>query len=245
MREPVIGISCGRGDVPIKEGTLPSYYVGSGYVRAVAEAGGIPLVLPSAEGHEQRLAGAALDLVDGLVLSGGNDISPDAYAGSPDTDVDEPDPSRDRFEVELVRGAREREVPVLGICRGMELINVAYGGSLRSGVRHEEAEDADLAGFDDARAHTISLVESSRAAAALGRDHVEAICLHHQATDRIGDGLLVTGRATDGIPEVVEDPERWVVGVLWHPEQALDRTPVQRRLYEALVEAARSREVIG
>lgn len=237
-RAPVVGISAGRGDMPITEGMLPSHYVGRGYIRAVAEAGGVPVVLPSPSGHEDRVATAALDLIDAVVLSGGNDIAPESY-GRTDVEVDEVDPSRDRFEIALVQGALERQLPILGVCRGMELINVAYGGTLRSGVRHTEAESLELPGLRDARVHRIRLAPGSRVAAALGQNEVEAICMHHQATDRIGDGLVVTGMAADETAEVIEDPERWVLGVLWHPEQALDQTPVQRRLYEALIRVAR------
>ena len=235
---PVVGISAGSGDMAITEGVLPSYYVGAGYVRAVADAAGLPILLPAPQGHEERAAREALEIVDAVVLSGGNDIAPETYGGDPETDVDKVDRSRDVFEVALVRGARERGLPVLGVCRGMELINVAYGGTLRGGVRHEAADDAALPGLRDARAHVISLTPESRVAHVIGREDVEAICLHHQATDRIGDGLRVTGAASDGIAEVVEDPDGWIIGVLWHPEQALDRTPIQRRLYESLVHAA-------
>ena len=238
MTSPLIGITAGSGGMPIAEGVLPSHYVGAGYVRAVAEAGGLPVLLPAPVGHEERVAREALELVDAVVLSGGNDIAPETYGGDPDIYVDKIDASRDLFEVILVRGARERGLPVLGVCGGMELINVAYGGTLRSGVRHEGAQDADLPGLRDARSHVIELTPGSRVANVIGRTDVEAICLHHQATDVIGEGLKVTGVASDGIAEVVEDPEGWVIGVLWHPEQALDRTPIQRSLYESLVRAA-------
>lgn len=236
-RMPVVGISAGRAEVPITEGFLQSHYVGAGYVRAVSEAGGLPVVLPAADGDQEAHAEGALDLIDALVLSGGNDIAPESYGGA-DVEVDEIDLSRDAFEIALVRGARERGIPVLGVCRGMELINVAYGGTLRNGVRHEEADDVNLPGLRGARVHRIRLEPGSRVASVLGDGQVEAVCMHHQATDRIGEGLVVTGSAADGIAEVVEDPNNWVLGVLWHPEQALDRTPIQRRLYQALIDAA-------
>jgi putative glutamine amidotransferase len=235
---PLVGISMGQGEMPITEGILPSHYVGQGYVRAVSRAGGWPIAIPSVEGEEEATAAQAAAHVAAIVLSGGNDIAPETF-GAVDGEADKPDPSRDRFEIALVRLARERGIPVLGICRGMELINVAYGGTLRSGVRHEQAEHAGLPGLRDARLHQIRLEKGSRAWSALGRDEVEAICLHHQAPDTIGNGLRVTGTAADGTAEVVEDSDAWVVGVLWHPEQALDRTPVQQRLYESLVQAAR------
>ena len=236
-RRPVIGISAGTGAMPITEGALPSYYVGRGYVRLVAEQGGLPVMLPGVDGMERELAREVIGRLDGLVLSGGNDIAPQTYGGDPDTPVDKVDLVRDRFEVALVHEARAAGVPVLGICRGMELINVAYGGTIRHGVRHEHAEAYALPGLDGALAHEVSIEPGTRAHALLGSS-MRAVCLHHQAADVIGPGLVRSAVAADGIVEIVEDPDAWVLGVLWHPEQAVDRDAVQARLYGALVEAA-------
>lgn len=237
-KRPTIGITSGRASIPITEGKLASHYCGAGYVSAVAEAGGVPVLLAAPPGHERAVADLALDLVDGLVLSGGVDIDPALYGGT-DPPTDGPDPSRDVFELALLQGARERGLPVLGVCRGMELINVGYGGTLRSGVEHRAGRPARLDGLLGARVHWVPIIEpDSRVRSAVGADVVPAICLHHQAPDRIGHGLRVTAVSEDGIPEVVEDPDRWVVGVLWHPEQGLDQDPMHRRLYEALVAAA-------
>jgi putative glutamine amidotransferase len=222
----------------VTEGTLAAHYVGRGYVRAVAEAGGVPLVLPCVEGREHDLANASLELIDGLVLSGGDDIDPTRYGGGSDEAV-KPDSVRDEYELALLQGATERGIPVLGICRGMELINIAYGGSLRSGVSHDVGEDIELPELGVGRCHTVSLAPGSRAFSLLEAGAVEAVCVHHQAPDRVGLGLVASGVSSDGLVEVVEDPDRWVLGVLWHPEQVLGRAPSHRRIYEALVEEAR------
>jgi putative glutamine amidotransferase len=237
MASPTIGITSGRAGIPITEGVLESHYCGTGYVRAVAEAGGLPVLLASPPGREEAIATEVLAVVDGLVLSGGVDIDPAAYGG--DVPTDGPDTSRDAFELALLAGAKDRGIPVLGVCRGMELINVGYGGTLRGGVEHRCGTPAGLDGLPGAREHRIPVEPGSRVRAALGVGSVQAVCLHHQAPDRIGEGLRVTARSEDGIPEALEDPDRWIVGVLWHPEQGLDRDPAHRRLYGALVAAAR------
>jgi putative glutamine amidotransferase len=239
-RDPVIGISCGRGDVRVAEGVLSSHYVGRGYVRAVTEAGGMPIVLPSVEGSERQLAAVFLDLVDGLVLAGGNDISPE-ISGCRDGEVVGPDPVRDAFELALLEGSRARMLPVLGVCRGMELINVGYGGTIMSGVRHAVGTDVGLPELGPGRLHHIEVTAGTKAERLFGARHVEAVCVHHQAPDRIGEGLVVSGTSADGLVEVIEDPVQWVFGVIWHPEQALDRAASHRRVYEALVEEATAR----
>jgi putative glutamine amidotransferase len=236
---PVIGISSGRGDVVVAEGTLASHYVGRGYVRAVAAAGGIPVVLPSVESPD-GLVDALLDLLDGLVLAGGNDISPQ-LSGCAAGEVVKPDPVRDAFELALLAGARMRMLPVLGVCRGMELINVGYGGTIMSGVRHEIGSAVHLPELGAAHLHQVRLAAGTRAAQLFAAAQVEAVCVHHQAPDRIGSGLVVSGTSADGIAEVIEDTERWVIGVIWHPEQALDRAASHQRIYSALVEEASRR----
>lgn len=234
---PVIGISAGTGLMPISEGALASHYVGMGYVRMVAAQGGVPILLPAVEGHERDLARKIVSRLHGLVLSGGNDIAPETYGGDPGTQVDKRDIPRDLFEIALVEEAAAAGVPILGICRGMELINVAYGGSIVHGVSHEHASPYAIGGLDGAVAHDVEITVGTRAHDLLG-PRMRAICLHHQAPDRLGAGLVPSAIAADGIVEIIEDPERWVLGVLWHPEQALEEIAMQAKLYGALVDAA-------
>jgi putative glutamine amidotransferase len=235
---PRIGLSSGRGGIPVTEGRLAAHYVGRAYVRAVVRAGGTPLVLPSVDEAVEELAGAALDLLDGLVLPGGCDLSPELYGGPAHAALDA-DPVRDAFELALLRGAIDRGIPVLGICRGMELINVAYGGTLRDGVTHPGASDVHVDELGLVRAHQVAVRSGTLAREVFGRDHVEATCVHHQAPDRIGDGLVASVVAPDGNVEAVEDRARRVLGVIWHPELGLDRTPTHQLVYDWVVAQAR------
>lgn len=245
MNRPVIGITSGISGVPVAEGILPSHYVGLGYARAVDEVGGLPLIMPAVEGHEEEDAVALIDLLDGLLLAGGTDIHPSSYGRRLDPNrTHDPDPARDRFELALVRRARERDIPILGICRGFQMLNVAYGGTLDQHRPHRVARPVPR---DDLRVQEVTLrVErGTRAWDALRVDRLSVYCLHHQAVDEVGDGLTVSMQAEDGMIEGLEDPEaRFVLGVLWHPEQMADRG-LAIEVYRSLVEAARQRMTEG
>ncbi len=234
----MIGLSSGRGGMPVTEGELASHYVGRAYVRAVVRAGGTPLVLPSVDEDVDAVVDATLELLDGLVLSGGCDLSPELYGGPPKAALDA-DPVRDRFELALLAGARERGIPVLGICRGMELINVAYGGTLRDGVEHPAARDAHSPELGSMRVHNVGVVPETLAREVFGRSEVDATCVHHQAPARIGEGLVASVVAADGSVEAVEDRESRVLGVIWHPELGLDRAPTHQLVYDWVVREAR------
>lgn len=240
MRDrPVIGITGGATLVPIPEGQLESHYVGVAYTRSVIAAGGVPLVLPAAGGVPDGLAEAYLDQVDGLVLAGGIDIEPSFYGGGWPP-VQGPDPDRDRLESQLVLGAVERGTPVLGVCRGMQMINVALGGTLHEHVEHAEVEAETVGTFEGVRLHEIPLASGSLVQSVLGRERLRILCLHHQAPDVVPDALRVSGRADDGIVEAVEGTNgSFLLGVLWHPEHMVEDAELQGRLYSALVEAAR------
>ncbi len=237
-RRPAIGLSSGRTRIPVTEGKLASHYVGRAYVRAVVRAGGTPLVLPSVDEDVEAVADAALDLLDGLVLPGGCDLSPALYGGPPEAALDA-DPVRDAFELALLAGARERGLPVLGICRGMELINVAYGGTLRDGVQHPAASDAHADDLGLMRVHEVDVAEGTLAHEVFGQPVVEATCVHHQAPDRLGDGLVASVAARDGTIEGVEDRDARVLGVIWHPELGLDRASTHQLAYDWVVREAR------
>ena len=190
------------------------------YVRAVSRAGGIALLL-APDGALTEDPSEVLDLLDGLILAGGSDMDPATYGAErhPETKGDVPE--RDAFELAMARAASERDLPLLGICRGMQVLNVARGGTL---VQHVP----DVVGHDEHRRHLgrfagndhpVVLEPGSAAARAAGEEVHRTLSHHHQAVDRLGEGLVVTGRSDDGLVEAVEDPGRgFVLGVQWHPE---------------------------
>jgi putative glutamine amidotransferase len=191
------------------------------YVEAVQGAGALALMLPP----DERLIedpDEALELIDGLMLAGGADIDPAAYGAERHPQTVETVPERDRFEIALVRAAIERDMPVLGICRGMQLINVAYGGTLMQHLpeRFGHHEHLRVAGTFDGADHDVDLLAGSLAAHAAGETHHATKSHHHQGVDRLGEGLSITGSsAMDGLPEAIEIPDRrFVLGVQWHPE---------------------------
>ena len=239
---PLIGVTTGTTSVPIPEGSLDSHYVGRAYVRMLARVGADSVLLPAIEGCEAEVAKRYLERIDGVLLPGGVDIAPASYGGDWDP-AQTPDPPRDALEAALVRGAIARALPLLGICRGMQSLNVALGGTLHRHVEHSDVPATKEATFEGARRHHLHLSPGSRARAALAADRVEVLCLHHQAPDRIGAGLRVSARADDGIVEALEleAPEPFCLGVLWHPEHMVGAEHFQSRLYAALVAGARVR----
>jgi anthranilate synthase component 2/putative glutamine amidotransferase len=201
------------------------------YVEAVARAGGVPVLLPPVD--VPGAAEAAIEPLDGLLLTGGADVDPGRYGSPPGPATGGLRPDRDRWEDGLLAVAMDRDLPVLAVCRGLQLLDVALGGSLHQHV-------PDVVGHEGHRpvpgtygTTHVTLRAGSRVAAILG-DDVEVPCHHHQSIERLAEGLEVSGVADDGIIEAVEAPgRRFLVGVQWHPEDGGDP-----RLFEALVAAA-------
>ncbi|MDQ6819833.1 MAG: gamma-glutamyl-gamma-aminobutyrate hydrolase family protein [Solirubrobacteraceae bacterium] len=237
---PVIGICTAltqaRWGVWNQRAALLSY----GYITAIQRAGGLAVMIPPDPELEQD-PDQMLDLIDGLILAGGNDIDPAAYGATPHPMTHNTVPERDSVELALARRAVERDIPVLGICRGMQLMNVAFGGTLHQHLPDEVGHEDHrrfLGSFDGAD-HDVRLQSGTVAALAAGEELHGTKSHHHQGVDVIGDGLQVSGYSTlDELPEAIEAPERrFVLGVQWHPEA--DETS---RVVEAIVrEAARYR----
>lgn len=236
--KPRIGITSGRTGVLVAEGVLPSHYVGQGYTRSILAAGGIPLVLVAVSGYEDQMAEDVIDQLDGLLLSGGTDISPEMYGERIHSNlVQEPDLPRDRFERALLMLAKERQIPVLGICRGFQMINVVYGGTLDQNRPHESDELAPVEGLRVQKTK-VAVEKESRTFAMLGHSDVDVYCLHHQAINIVGKGLQASAHASDGIIEALEDPiAKFIVGLLWHPEQMVDHEDAILP-YQSLVRAS-------
>lgn len=214
--------------------------VNAAYVRSVLAAGGVPVILSPVLGPSY--AARAMDGVDGLVLSGGEDIHPALYGAEPSPHAYPPSRERDLFELALFAAARHRELPVLGICRGIQLVNVAMGGTLVQDLPTERPSDIphDPGAARDARTHAVRLQEGSRAAQALGATELRVNSFHHQAVDRLAPGLIATGWSEDGVIEAAEAPgdAPWLLTVQWHPEEmhAEVKAP-ERGLFRALVHA--------
>jgi putative glutamine amidotransferase len=207
------------------------------YMTAIQRAGGVALMIPPDRELERR-PDDVLDVLDGLILSGGNDIDPATYGAEPHPETNGTVPERDRTELALTRRAVERDIPVLGICRGMQLLNIAFGGTLKQHVPDEVGHEDHrrVPGSFDGSDHDVRLKPGSLAALAAGEEVHATKSHHHQAVDVVGEGLEVTGHsALDSLVEAIEAPQhRFVLGVQWHPE-ADERS----RVVGALVERAR------
>jgi putative glutamine amidotransferase len=226
---PVIGLSAYSETAQWAVWHAPAVLLPAAYVQQVAAVGGIPVLLPPLPGVAQ-----AVSRLDGLILTGGGDIAPGRYGESPHprtTRVSEP---RDAAELELLGAALDAQLPVLGICRGMQLLNVARGGTLRQHLPEDSGHAPEPGSYGS---HPVRVAPGTRLASILGDGAgVNVPTAHHQAVGTLGDGLVATAWAQDGIVEAVElggSGSPFAVAVQWHPEVSTDR-----RLIEALVAAA-------
>ena len=241
---PLIGVTtsevrAARRTHPLPEGDPPQFEMALGmvYLKAVHAAGGQPVVLPPLGADDLD---DLLDHLDGLCLSGGPDLDPATYRAPPDPHLGECEPQLDTFELALARSADARRLPVLGICRGAQALNVARGGTLHQHVpdvvgdviAHRQTEPGRVT------THAVDVARGTRLAAIAGAGRLEVNSFHHQAVDRPGRGLRVVARAPDGLVEAVEsDAPPLYLGVQWHAEGLVAR-PEQLRLFEALVDAS-------
>jgi putative glutamine amidotransferase len=214
----------------------PEMALGMTYVRALETAGALPVVVPPVANEDiPRL----LARLDGLVLSGGPDLAPAAYGAEPHRELDSTEPGLDAFEYAIALEALRLELPILGICRGAQTLNVARGGTLHQhlpdvvgeSIQHRQTVDGAVP------THSVTILPGSRLATALGTTQLSVNSFHHQAVDRLGTGLRECAWARDGTIEAVEDLERpFVVAVQWHAETL--RVPGQEGLFEELMRVA-------
>jgi putative glutamine amidotransferase len=212
------------------------------YVEGVAGAGGAPVVLPPV--GDERAAEALIRSLDGLLLSGGSDLDPGYYGEEPVPELGVTLPERDAFEMALVGLALRRGMPVFGICRGMQVLNVALGGTLYQDLPSQWDRDLLKHRQDTPKwqpTHEVRVSEGSYIAEVMGRRSAKVNSYHHQGIRDLADGLVVTGRSTDGVIEAVEAEDlsaRWLLGVQWHAEAMRGAGPQQESLFEAHVSAA-------
>jgi putative glutamine amidotransferase len=231
VARPVVGITTYVTQARWSYWDVEAALVPAAYVHAIERAGGRPVLIPPSEDGVEE----TLDAVDGLLFSGGSDLDPKLYDQEPHEETFGVVPGRDRAELALLEAALARDMPVLAVCRGSQVLNVARGGDL---VQHlpdvvgDEKHKHTPGTFAD---HDVTLEEGTRLAALLG-DRAPVKSHHHQGFGRVGDGLRVAAYAEDGTIEAVEDPSHpFAMGVLWHPEAGKDL-----KLFEELVSAARA-----
>ncbi|NGO87223.1 gamma-glutamyl-gamma-aminobutyrate hydrolase family protein [Streptomyces sp. 196(2019)] len=226
MPRPVIGISTYQDPARWGVWEMPAVLLPAAYPRLVRAAGGLAVLLPP-DGAEDA-AREAVAAVDGVVIAGGADVEPVRYGADPDPRTGPPARERDAWELALIRAAIGQGVPLLGICRGMQLLNVALGGTLH---QHLDGHTGGHAVFGG---HPVDPVPGTAYAAAVP-EQTTVPASHHQAVDRLGTGLIASAHAPDGTVEALELPDResLVLGVQWHPEMGEDL-----RVMAALVDAA-------
>ena len=237
MKTPLIGITL-DSEEPGGYSKLPWYALRQNYCDAVAQAGGLPLPLP----HHPELAETYLDKIQGLVITGGAfDVDPALFGATSQHETVKLKGRRTAFELAIVKGALDRDMPILGICGGEQLLAVALGGTL---IQHIPDEVADCLAHEQPNprtepGHDVTLTPGSRLAAIAGKDSIPVNSAHHQAVKQVPASIIVNATTEDGVIEGIEDPaRRFCIGVQWHPEYAI--SPADTALFNAFIEACRS-----
>ena len=237
---PIIGIS--SSIIVDNSGSFAGYmraYVNKDYVDAVIRAGGVPLIIPFSVDKEVIISQA--QLIDGLILSGGHDINPYNYGQEPSQKIGEIFPERDIYEMILLEESKKRDIPILGICRGFQLINVAAGGTLYQDLslipgnilKHNQGSNPTL------KTHKIEIKENSFISSIFGKETM-VNSFHHQAIDKVANDFIVVARASDGVVEAIEHKTyKFLVAVQWHPEMLAVNCEKARVLFSKFVEEAK------
>lgn len=239
MGRKVVGITCGTQES--SEGGGPRQVLNNAYVRAVERAGGLAVILPTT--HEPDVIAGYVGILDGLLLSGGVDIDPACYGQSPHSQLGDVDGDRDATELRLIRAALAQDMPIFAICRGIQSLNVAMGGTLYQDLPSECPSDihhyqTKRGHRRDEMTHLVTFAPESRIRQIAGDETMATNSMHHQALLQVAEGLVVTGKAADGVIESVEAPaHRYVLGVQFHPEETVVHDEKSRRLFEAFLRA--------
>ena len=236
-KPPVIGLTTYLNRAQLGVWDVPASFLPAVYFQGVTAAGGVAVLLPP-QPVDSEIADRVLDGLDGLLITGGKDVDPAAYGQEPHPSTDQPGGQRDAWEFGLLHAALQRQLPVLGICRGAQVLNVALGGTLHQHLPDVIGHSGHRAGNAVFNMLPVRTVAGTRLAALVG-ESVDARCYHHQAIADLGEGLVVSGWDADGVIEALELPGHgFVLAVQWHPEESLD----DLRLFSAIVEAARAYE---
>jgi len=228
---PVVGITTYVEPARWGAWELEAALIPFAYVQAVERAGARPLLVPPSEDAVEE----TLDALDGLLLSGGNDLDPETYGADTHAETNNVRPERDRAELALLEGALARDMPVLAVCRGVQVLNVARGGDLLQHLPEVVGDEKHRAVPGVFSEHPVRIEDDSKLGVLLG-EHAPVKSSHHQGVGTVGRGLRAVAWADDGTVEALEDPERrFALGVLWHPEAGEDM-----KLFEALVGEARA-----
>lgn len=240
---PKIGMLC-RHDRSLNYGQKPIYAQGEPYIRAISQAGGIPFLIPL--NLPESSLRTLYDLAAGVILTGGGDVEPSLYHQEPHSTQGDVQPDRDQDEITVARWAATEGKPLLGICRGIQVMAVSTGGTLWQDVPselpqatlHDYAYNNNNSHPEDYLAHAVELTPSSRLARILETGTVWTNSLHHQAVKSVAEPFQITGQTTDGVVEVIEHTAHpFCIGVQWHPEVLIDQQQAARQIFKAFVEA--------
>lgn len=220
MKKPIIGIS---GSIIIdSSGNFPGYrrsYVNEDYINSVIKNGGIPYIIPM--NREQEVIKEQIERVDGLILSGGHDVAPRYYNEEPYKDLGEILPERDEFDFKLVEFAKKRNLPILGICRGCQILNIYYGGSLFQDLNLKNGADIkhNQVKFPSMASHSVDLVDGTKLKKIFKEESLMVNSFHHQIIDKVSPSFQISAYSKDGVVEAIENPAyEYMIGVQWHPE---------------------------
>lgn len=216
----------------------PHFYIYGDYVRPIVELGAAPVIIPVL--RDSDFYADSISRVDGLMLIGGVDVNPFLFGGSVEKGFGHCDPEKDFGEIEMTRAALERDIPILGICRGIQLLNLIRGGTIHQHI----PDDIPNAfkhnpGFPPGTfSHHVTVEKGSLLHKITGKEKIAVDSSHHQAVDSSGDGLVISARSSDGVIEALEMPSRsFVLGVQWHPERIWRLAAEHRLIFEAFIKA--------
>ncbi|WP_445505711.1 gamma-glutamyl-gamma-aminobutyrate hydrolase family protein [Niallia sp. 03091] len=241
-KKPVIGIT---GAYVFHNKCMEGTYTHHDYQKTIAKNGGLPIILPFVQ---EELAEEMVEQCDAILLSGGEDVDPSMYKQDPHQMLGATTPLRDKVEWNIIKAAMRRNLPILAICRGVQILNVALGGTLiqdipsvvKDSIKHSQTVDRS---WDT---HWIKVDENSRLAAILGDTTVRVNSLHHQAIDQVGHDLQVVAQSADGIIEAVEHTNysNFLLGIQWHPESMAATNEQMNQLFAEFVQSAKKRELV-